>query len=242
MWPLIAGMAKPITLSHQVRSGGWESIISANGGLPAHRYTPQVTRRWPRGSESASPPFSERCIRSEVIEERTGGPQWAPTPPPPCPKDTWRPHIRRRRPPCPKGGVRTLIISALRHIRSPPHLPHGPRGSKIEKTSSTCLNTYTTMKYICGDRVKGVYGQSRPKNLRIIALIRLPGTETNINVRGDPLRCFSSHQMDQHVLDIQRNVLFLWIIHPDRGIPRHKTARGLPQISGCGKFLPTDLI
>ena len=36
--------------------------------------------------------------------------------PPPCPKDTWRPHTRRRRPPCPKGGVRTLIISALRHI------------------------------------------------------------------------------------------------------------------------------
>ena len=54
MWPLIAGMAKPITLSHQVRSGGWESMISANGGLPAHRYTPQVTQRWPRGSERAS--------------------------------------------------------------------------------------------------------------------------------------------------------------------------------------------
>ena len=47
-------MAKPITLSHQVRSGGWESMISANGGLPAHRYTPQVTPRWPRGSEPAS--------------------------------------------------------------------------------------------------------------------------------------------------------------------------------------------
>ena len=48
-------MAKPITLSHRVRSGGWESMISANGGLPAHRYTPQVTPRWPRGSEPASP-------------------------------------------------------------------------------------------------------------------------------------------------------------------------------------------
>ena len=55
MWPLIAGIAKPITLSHRVRSGGWESLISANGGLPAHRYTPQVTPRWPRGSEPASP-------------------------------------------------------------------------------------------------------------------------------------------------------------------------------------------
>ena len=30
-------------------------MISANGGLPAHRYTPQVTPGWPRGSELASP-------------------------------------------------------------------------------------------------------------------------------------------------------------------------------------------
>ena len=29
-------------------------MISANGGLPAHRYTPQVTPRWPRGSEPGS--------------------------------------------------------------------------------------------------------------------------------------------------------------------------------------------
>ena len=29
-------------------------MISANGGLPAHRYTIQVTPRWPRGSEPAS--------------------------------------------------------------------------------------------------------------------------------------------------------------------------------------------
>ena len=29
-------------------------MISANGGLPAHRYTFQVTPRWPRGSEPAS--------------------------------------------------------------------------------------------------------------------------------------------------------------------------------------------
>ena len=57
-------------------------MISANGGLPANRYTPQVTQKWPWGSEPASPPFSERCIRSEVIEERMGGPQWALTAPP----------------------------------------------------------------------------------------------------------------------------------------------------------------
>ena len=29
-------------------------MISANGGLPAHKYTPQVTQRWPQGSETAS--------------------------------------------------------------------------------------------------------------------------------------------------------------------------------------------
>ena len=57
------------------------------------------------------------------------------------------------------------------------------------------------MKYICGDRVKGVYGQSRPKNPRMNTLTRLPSTKTNINAKGDPLRCCSSHQMDQHILD-----------------------------------------
>ena len=31
-------------------------MISANGGLLAHRYTPQVTQRWPRGSEAATEP------------------------------------------------------------------------------------------------------------------------------------------------------------------------------------------
>ena len=216
-------------------------MISANGGLPAHRYTPQVSQRWPQGSERASPPFSERCIRSETNEDRTGGPQWAPTPPP-CHSDTWRPHIRRRRPPCPKRGVRTLTIGALGHIRSPLDPQHGPRGSKIEKTSSTSLNRYTTVKYICGDRVKGIYGQSRPNNPRMIALTRLQNTNTNINGRGEPLRCFSSHQMDQHLLDIQTNVLSLQILHPDRSVPRHETAWRLPRISGCGIFLPTDLV
>ena len=57
-------------------------MISVNGGLPAHRYTPQVTGRWPRGSEPASPPFSERCYRSEVIEERTEDPNGLQPPPP----------------------------------------------------------------------------------------------------------------------------------------------------------------
>ena len=37
-------------------------MISANGGLPAHRYTPEVTQRWPRGSEPAS--VVSTCIQS----------------------------------------------------------------------------------------------------------------------------------------------------------------------------------
>ena len=36
-------------------------MISANGGLPAHRYTPQVTQRWPRESKLASSGFVLRC-------------------------------------------------------------------------------------------------------------------------------------------------------------------------------------
>ena len=45
-------------------------MISANGGLPAHRYTPQVTPRWPRWSEPAS-------TRTECLTDRSprGGAQ-----------------------------------------------------------------------------------------------------------------------------------------------------------------------
>ena len=48
------------------------------------------------------------------------------------------------------------------------------KGIKDRETSSADLKKYTTMKYICGDRVKGVYGHSRPKNPRMNALTRLP--------------------------------------------------------------------
>ena len=40
-------------------------MISANGGLAAHRYTPQVTLRWPRGSEPASGQDRSRWNRLE---------------------------------------------------------------------------------------------------------------------------------------------------------------------------------
>ena len=73
-----------------------------------------------------------------------------------------------------------------------------------------------------------VYGQSRPKNPGMNALTRLPSTKTNINAKGIPLRCVSSHQIDQHVLDIQRNVPFLKIIHSDRSIPRNGNCSGAP--------------
>ena len=42
-------------------------MISANGGLPAHRYTPQVTQRWPRGSEPASA-TNDFCIAPRLAE------------------------------------------------------------------------------------------------------------------------------------------------------------------------------
>ena len=47
-------------------------MISANGGLPAHRYTPQVTQRWPRGSEPASE-RAPRPDRNRCGEKRGGG-------------------------------------------------------------------------------------------------------------------------------------------------------------------------
>ena len=51
-------------------------MISANGGLPAHRYTPQVTQRWPRGSIPASlrpyatPTLSPHHLRSRSPQRR----------------------------------------------------------------------------------------------------------------------------------------------------------------------------
>ena len=53
---------------------------------------------------------------------------------------------------------------------------------------------------------------------------------------------YCSHQTDQHGLDIQKKFLFLQILLPDRGVPRHKAARRLARISGCGKSLPADFL
>ena len=46
-------------------------MISANGGLRAHRYTPQVTPRWPRGSEPASLNYS--ATRQARARTQTSG-------------------------------------------------------------------------------------------------------------------------------------------------------------------------
>ena len=51
--------------------------------------------------------------------------------------------------------------------------------------------------------MKGVYGQSRPKSPQMNALTLLPKHRNKQNAKGDPLRCYSSNQLDQHVLDIQ---------------------------------------
>ena len=45
-------------------------MISANGGLPAHRYTPQVTPIWPRGSEPASEPKAMIIPRISTISHK----------------------------------------------------------------------------------------------------------------------------------------------------------------------------
>ena len=58
------------------------------------------------------------------------------------------------------------------------------QGDQNRKTSSVDLNKYTTMKYIRGDRVKGVHGQSRPKNPRMNALTRLPKHRNKQNAKG----------------------------------------------------------
>ena len=42
-------------------------MISANGGLPAHRYTPQVTQRWPRGSKPASPALGSNEVAADHV-------------------------------------------------------------------------------------------------------------------------------------------------------------------------------
>ena len=44
-------------------------MISANGGLPAHRYTPQVTQRLPRGSEPASAALFHCLLGSAGVTE-----------------------------------------------------------------------------------------------------------------------------------------------------------------------------
>ena len=49
-------------------------MISANGSLPAHRYTPQVTPRWPRGSEPASVVWV--CVFGLGFRLRPATPGW----------------------------------------------------------------------------------------------------------------------------------------------------------------------
>ena len=76
-------------------------MISANGGLPAHRYTPQVTPRWPRGSERASAvsvlPPAGGGVRSFVTPYFGGGVgQGAQLPPPLSRVRRLGRHLRRR--------------------------------------------------------------------------------------------------------------------------------------------------
>ena len=62
-------------------------MISANGGLPAHRYTPQVTQRWPRASE----PAEGASLKAQLLEANS---QCEPTGlPPQLSGDLWCPNL-----------------------------------------------------------------------------------------------------------------------------------------------------
>ena len=82
-------------------------MTSANGGLPAHRYTPQVTPRWPRGSEPASPSAHTRNQRTS-----------SPTNAPPRPQHVHQPREIRTAPP------------ALRHSDTTMAEPAAPRKTR----------------------------------------------------------------------------------------------------------------
>ena len=44
-------------------------MISANGGLPAHKYTPQVTPRWPRGSRTGFTLHGRKTYNADEIKQ-----------------------------------------------------------------------------------------------------------------------------------------------------------------------------
>ena len=46
-------------------------MISANGGLPAHRYTPEVSQGRPRGSEPASFVSSVKYLQNQKMADST---------------------------------------------------------------------------------------------------------------------------------------------------------------------------
>ena len=69
--------------------------------------------------------------------------------PPPCLKDTWSSHIRCRRPPCPKRGVRSPKVGALRQILSCLDLQHGRRGSQNGQKVVDWSKYMYRNEYIC---------------------------------------------------------------------------------------------
>ena len=120
-------------------------MISANGGLPAHRYTPHVTQRWPRGSEPASAPppgtplrrfhsAQRRLARAPLCGAVAGT---ATTPAARSPHRACKP----------RGQCWALATAQLRpqHVRGGPRQP--PRGGEPEEVerlaSDACCNGAT---------------------------------------------------------------------------------------------------
>ena len=99
-------------------------MISAKGGLPAHRYTPQVTQRWPRGSE----PASTQTDTHPNTTARNGAEQ-----PKREPKHT---HPHRT----PEPGVAAYTRSAHTHTHTPTPQP-GLAGRSRNPSPSTHSHT-----------------------------------------------------------------------------------------------------
>ena len=95
-------------------------MIPANGGLPAHRYTPQVTPRWPRGSEPASAPGKR------VAEPRL-----------PAPEDVRPGDGQRLTPDAPHNGGRPPPPGTA------PHHPHGTQPPQGMQAKGTVMGPHT---------------------------------------------------------------------------------------------------
>ena len=101
--------------------------MSANGSLPAHRYTPQVTHRWPRGSKPASPRV-QKLIRTylEVFGEL----------PPPASCDKLL-----------QMDLKLKPEFVGRRIAGRPYVPPKEQADEIERQIQECIDAGLVLEY-----------------------------------------------------------------------------------------------